>query len=388
MKIKLAVLFGGKSVEHEISVISAIQAIAALDTDKYDVIPVYITKNNEFYVGDGISDIESYKNIPLLLKKSKRCILVNEGKKNLIVRYPLKPFAQNTLYQVDIAFPIVHGTNVEDGTISGYLKMLNIPFVGCDVLSAAVGMDKHVMKAVLKDNGIPVLDCCMFTQKDYSDESAVIKATEKKFAYPVIVKPINLGSSVGISKAYDAQGLSGALENAFAFSNKVLVEPSIEDLIEINCAVLGSHEDAQASVCEHPLSGDEILSYQDKYITKGSSKGMASTKRIIPADIPHEQTETIRKMAIDAFRCLGCNGVARIDFMIDNAKNIVYLNEINTIPGSLSFYLWEPLDVPYGELLDKMIKLALDRQRSIESISFSFDTNILSLDRPSGKGKS
>lgn len=380
MKIKLGVLFGGKSVEHEISVISAIQAINSLDREKYDVIPIYITKNNEFYVGEKIGDISSYKNIPSLLKESQRVIFVSGDNKTELVRYPFKAFGKNVVDYIDIAFPIVHGTNVEDGALQGFLKTLNLPFVGCDVLSSAVGMDKYVMKTVLKDNGIPVLDCKCFLASDYSDPEKVMDAIEKEIGYPVIVKPVNLGSSVGISMADDRNSLYDALSNAFDYASKVLVEKYIKNLKEINCSVVGDVDEAEASECEQPVNNDKILSYDEKYLGNkkgGASKGMASTSRLIPADIASAVRKEIRTLAVKAFKCLGCNGVSRIDFMIDMDTDKIWFNEINTIPGSLSFYLWKPLGVSYTELLDRMINLALKREREQENITYSFDTNVL-----------
>lgn len=389
MKIKLAVMFGGRSVEHEISVISAIQAIGAVNKEKYEVIPIYITKNNEMYVGEHIGDIEAYKNISKLLSESTRVNLISDGGRALIVKYPHKAFSKDVIDYIDIAFPVVHGTNVEDGTLQGYLKMLNLPYVGCDVLSSAVGMDKYVMKTVLKDNGIPVLDCVCLNSKDFDDEpEKIIEKIESRFSYPVIVKPINLGSSIGISKARDTDSLETALANAFDFADRVLVEPAIENLREINCSVLGDRTSARTSVCEEPLNATDILSYEDKYIgnsSKSGSKGMASTSRQIPADIPKETEDEIRTMAVEAFKVLGCSGVSRIDFMIDTKENKVWLNEINTIPGSLSFYLWEPAGVDYTELIDEMISLALKREREQESITYSFDTNVLSGIKLGGK---
>lgn len=383
MKLKVAVLFGGKSVEHEISIISAIQAIQSLNKEKYEVVPIYITKNNEFYTGDDAFNIDEYKNIPKLLKKLRRIILVSDGGKTFAVGYPMKAFGKNFVKEIDVAFPIVHGTNVEDGSLQGYLKTLNLPFVGCDVLSSAVGMDKYVMKTVLKDNDIPVLDCICFNSNDF-DFSAeeTFEKIEAKMAYPVIVKPINLGSSVGISKACDRESLTEALSNAFMYAEKVLVEPAIVALKEINCAVLGDFKEAVASECEEPVNTDEILSYEDKYLgggkTSSGSKGMASTKRKIPADISSEAREEIRTLAVKAFKALGCSGVSRIDFMIDTERGFIYLNEINTIPGSLSFYLWEPLGIKYSELLDKLIDITLKRKREQEAVTYAFDTNVLS----------
>ena len=385
MKLKVAVLFGGKSTEHEISIISAIQAIGSINKDKYEVIPVYMTKNNDFYVGEYIGTIEEYTHIPELLKKSTQVIWVKDGDRVSLVRYPMKKFGNNVITQVDVAFPIVHGTNVEDGTLQGYLATMGLPVVGCDVLSSAVGMNKYVMKTVLKDNDIPVLDCKCYTWKDYEDVDGLVAKIEAAFSYPVIIKPLNLGSSIGIKKASDREGLLEALELGFEFSKKILVEHAISNLKEINCSVLGDYESAEASECEEPVNSDDILSFEDKYIGgakgsakgQGGSKGMASLKRKIPADISTEMRDKIRKMAVDAFICLGCSGVSRIDFMIDMDTNEVYLNEINTIPGSLSFYLWEPLGMKYEHLLDNMIQLALKADREKHKVVYSFETNVL-----------
>lgn len=392
MKTKVGVFFGGKTTEHEISVISAIQAIGYLDREKYDVIPVYITKNNEFYVGEKIGDISSYTNIPALLKESQRVIMVNDGGKAKLIRYPQKMFGKSFYDYIDIAFPIVHGTNVEDGTLQGFLQMMGVPYVGCDVLSSAVGMDKYVMKTVLKDNGIPVLDCKCYTSDQYdADVEVLVNEIEKEIGYPVIVKPVNLGSSIGISKADDRNELYASLETAFAYATKVLIERAVQNLKEINCSVLGDYSGAEASECEEPVSSDKILTFAEKYIGDGSSKGakggvkaspsgskgMATLKRKIPAEITPEQRDTVRKMAVDAFKVLGCSGVSRIDFMMDTATGEIWLNEINTIPGSLSFYLWEPVGVKYTELLSRMIALSLKREREQENITFSFDSNVL-----------
>ena len=383
MKINLAVLFGGRSVEHEVSVISAVQAMASMDKEKYNIIPVYMTKKSEFWTGEKLMDINNFKDIPTLLKECTECVFVRSEGKVQLIRQKMKKFGSNLISDVDIAFPIVHGTNVEDGALQGYLQTLDLPYVGCDVLASAVGMDKFVMKILLKDAGFPVLDCCRFASYDLDKIDDIVSQVEAKFPYPVIVKPINLGSSVGISKASDRDGLIRSIESAFEFADRILVEPAVVQLKEINCSVVGDSESAEASVCEEPVqaSGDDILSYDQKYVGggKGGSKGMATLKRKIPADITPEQDEFIRKTAVDAFRYLGCNGVTRIDFMIDMATDKVYINEINTIPGSLAFYLWEPKGVKYPQLLERMIQLALKRHRQSEKINYTFDTNILSM---------
>ncbi len=386
MKIKVAVMFGGKSTEHDISIISAIQAINNMDKTKYDVIPVYITKQNEFYTGEAASKIENFTNIKNLLSMCERVTFVREGAKLKLVRLNKKLFGKAYVSDVDVILPVVHGTNVEDGTLQGYISMLDVPYVGCDVTASAVGMDKYVMKTVLKENNIPVLDCLRFSSKEYYDNGdKVVSDIISQIGFPVIIKPVNLGSSIGISVAKDEAQLTKSLDTAFSYSDKVLVERAIVNLKEINCAVLGDCDDAMASECEEPVSADEnILSFEDKYMSGSKSKtgnedakGMASLKRKIPADITPEVREEIRDMAVKAFKCLGCNGVTRIDFMIDGDENKVYLNEVNTIPGSLSFYLWEPVGIPYSKLIDNLINLAFKRYREQSELTFTFDSNVL-----------
>lgn len=391
MKIKIAVLFGGSSVEHEVSVISAIQAISNMDKDKYDITPVYISKENYMYIGEKIGDIESYKNIPELLKNSQRVTFIKEG--NIIKIIPigkilerakknLKSLSFDDSIEIDIAFPIVHGKNVEDGTLAGYLKTLGVPFVGCDVGASALGMDKYASKLVLKENGIPVLDGNIYTVADYRNSEQILDNVEKTLHYPVIIKPVDLGSSVGISVAKNRKELELAVDDAFEYARRIIIEHAISKLREINCSVLGDEEEAWASEIEEPLHTADILSYEDKYLSSGNSKaggtkGMAGVSRKIPAEFSPERREEIRDLAVKSFQKLGCNGVARIDFMIDEENGNLYFNEINTIPGSLAFYLWEPLGMSYSELLDKIINLSLKKKRDEEALTYSFNTNLL-----------
>lgn len=384
MKIQVAVIFGGRSVEHEVSIISALQAISNMDAEKYDITPVYLTKENEFFTGEYIWNIEEYRNIDRLLINSTRVTFINEKDRYYIVNYPQKRLGSRLKKEIDIVLPIVHGTNVEDGTLMGYLKTMGIPFAGCDLTCSVIGMDKYVQKLVFRDNGIPALECLRFNMDDYRDVDGIVKKIEEKFGYPVIAKPVNSGSSVGISVADNKDELTDCIDTAFSFANTILVERAIKNLQEINCSVVGDTEDAGASLCEEPFHSDEILSYEDKYLsggkgkkTGGASKGMASVARKIPADIPDEMTKKIQEMAVRAFRALGCCGVVRFDFMIDKDSSEIFINEVNTIPGSLSFYLWEPAGVTYTELLDKIISLALKRTRDEKRVTFSFETNIL-----------
>ena len=380
MKTRIALVFGGRSVEHEVSVISGIQAYMNIDRDKYDVTPVYMTKSGQFYVGDQIGKIESYRDIPGLLGRSTQVIWVSENSEVSLKQYPAKKLGHSYEQVIDIVFPVVHGTNVEDGALQGFFKTLGVTFVGCDVLASAVGMDKYVTKTVLKEVGVPVLDGKIYTMSDYRETDRLAERIEETFGYPVIIKPVDLGSSVGISIAHDRDSLTESLDDAFRYASVVLAEHAILNLREINCSVLGDENDAEASECEEPMHSEEILSYEDKYVSGakgGKSQGMASVARKIPAEISDEMRTEIREMAVRAFKALRCNGVARIDFMIDADNDSIYFNEINTIPGSLAFYLWEPLGVPYKELLTRMIELARTRERITDALTFTFDTNIL-----------
>ena len=382
MKTNIAVIFGCRSVEHEVSIISAVQAMRAIKREKYDVTPIYVTKSGEMYTGNALFEIENYRNLPELLKQSEPVLLARKNGGVYMVYENSSFFSKKKDVKIDLAFPIVHGTNCEDGTVAGYLEYLGLPYIGCDILSAAVGMDKAVFKDVLKSAGLPVLDCVTFRSREYMLEKEKITAEiEEKVGFPLIIKPVNLGSSVGITKVKDKDGLDEAITLAASFADKILAEHAVTNLREINCSVIGDADSCEASVCEEPFMNDEILSYEDKYMSNkkgGASKGMASLGRKIPADISEEKATEIKKLACDIFKAIGATGVVRIDFLIDTKTDRVYANEINTIPGSLAFYLWEPTGLKYTDMIDKLVDLAFSRQRNRENLTYTIDTNILS----------
>ncbi len=379
MKTNLAVIFGCRSVEHEVSIISAVQAMHSVDKEKYNIIPLYVTKTGETYTGDALLNIDEFKNVDELLKKSSPVSLIKSGEQVLVHFLDSKMFRKKQDIPLDVAFPIVHGTNCEDGTISGLLEFLGLPYVGCDILSAAVGMDKTVFKDVLAAAGLPVLPCIRFTAREYAaKKDAILTEIKEKCGLPAIVKPVNLGSSVGISKADNEDELLDAIALAASFSDKILVERAIENLREINCSVLGDSDSAEASVCEEPFMHDKILSYEDKYMGNSGSKGMASLGRKLPADIPNETSDKIRQLSVDIFKAIGASGVVRIDYLMNDKTGEIYANEINTIPGSLSFYLWEATGLKYTDMIDKLVSLAFKRQRNRDNLTFTIKTNILS----------
>ena len=375
MKITVGLFFGGNSVEHEVSIISGIQAFHNFDTQKYDVIPIYISREHAFYTGEDAGKIEAYRDIPALLRRLTKVTLSREGDRVALMA-PGRFGKQKVMAYLDVAFPVVHGTNVEDGALQGYFRTLGLPFAGSDVAASAIGMDKFTQKLLYIAAGLPAVPG--FTVMAEDDRNAACERITSQLSLPVIVKPLDLGSSVGIKLARTSAELPDALDYAFTFTSAVLVEQAVSPLRELNVSVLGDRESARASEVEEPVMGDEILSYRDKYEGGGkNSKGMSGLKRRLPAPISDELRETVRDMAVKAFKALGCSGVARIDFLLNGMTGDVYVNEVNTIPGSLSFYLWEPMGVKYPALLDEMVSLALKRERERSRFHTSIDTGIL-----------
>ncbi len=382
MKIRLGVIFGGRSVEHEVSIITAIQAINKIDLEKYEVIPIYISKEGKWYTGKLLLDIDVYSDIDLLKRYAKEVVLYNRDGRYVLQNK--KGLFKTIVTEIDMAFPIMHGTNGEDGTLQGYLETIGIPYAESGVYASVVGQDKVFMKQIFKESGINVVKYKWFFDTDYTDDSDKVIKDIEKLDYPVIVKPATLGSSVGIKVCHDASELQEAIIDAIKYDNKILVEEVVNNLREVNISVLGNYEHQELSVIEEVGTSHEILTYEDKYIgdskIKGgrmSSKGMASAKRIIPANIPDDIAEDVREMAIKAFRALNSSGVVRIDFLIDEKARKVYVNEINSIPGSLSFYLWEKTAKPYPELLDNVLNLGIASYKKRKAKTSTFKTNIL-----------
>ena len=381
MKTRIGVFFGGRSTEHEISVISANQAMHAINKEKYDVTPIYITKNGKWYTGEALFDVANYRDTKSLLEKCQEVYMRPVyGDYNLYkVKKPI--FGSDVLCGLDVVIPVLHGSNGEDGTFEGVLDSIGIPYAGCGVLASANGMDKITMKMILQASNIPVVDYVWFTDKQWAKQkNTIISDIEEKIGYPVIVKPANLGSSVGIGRAVNREQLVERVDDARHYSSRIIVEHMVEHLQEINCSVLGDCEDCETSVLEEPIKSGEILSYQDKYMggSKGA-KGMQASQKRIPADLPVAETERIRFLAGETFRVLSCHGVSRVDMIIDRDNRNIYVNEINTIPGSLSFYLWEATGLRFDQLMDKLVSLALKRKRDESTKTVSYDQNIFSL---------
>lgn len=381
MKTRIGVFFGGRSTEHEISVISANQAMHAINKDKYDVTPIYITKQGKWYTGEALFDVANYRDTKTLLEKCNEVYMRPIYGDYKLYATKKKFFGTDVIAELDVIIPVLHGSNGEDGTFEGILDSIGIPYAGCDVLASANGMDKITMKMILQACDIPVVDYVWFTDKQWAQQKdALIARIEEKIGYPVIVKPANLGSSVGIGRATDRDQLIERVDDARHYSARIIVEHMVENLQEINCSVLGDCDDYITSVLEEPIKSGEILSYEDKYMGgRKGAKGMQASQKRIPADLPEAETARIVFLAGETFRVLSCHGVSRVDMIIDADTRDIYVNEINTIPGSLSFYLWEASGISFDKLMDRLVSLALKRKRDESTKTVSYDQNIFSL---------
>jgi len=376
---RVGVIFGGRSVEHEVSIITAMQVIENMDKSKFKPVAIYIDKEGRWLTGDSLLNFNTYKENNF--KDAKRIVFSPNHNDNNLYLHPddIGMFTKNKVVeQIDIVFLAFHGTNGEDGTVQGLMELNNIPYAGAGVLASAVGMDKILMKDVYKANGIPVVSYLWFYRKSWKDDKeALISKIETELGYPVFVKPSNLGSSIGINKAKDRAGLENAMEIAVSYDRKVIVEKAVENPREINCAVLGYDNQVETSLCEEPLGWTDILSFEDKYVKKGSkSSKSADSIRSIPAEISDELRTTVESLAKKAFTTIDGRGNARIDFLLNEEGN-VFVNEINTLPGSVAFYLWEGRGYDFKTLITKMLDIAVITHKEKNENMYTFESNLL-----------
>jgi D-alanine-D-alanine ligase len=383
-KLQLGVVYGSRSSEHEVSVISALQLMKAVDPEKYDVIPVYISMKGEWFTGEPLLDIRTYAGFDPSKKGIVKVQLdTTAGSGALTTVEPAHGLFGHEqvrlVARLGCVIPVLHGMHGEDGTLQGMLEMCNIPYASSGVAPSAVGMDKVYMKQYFQGGGFPVLPSRSCLRAAWrKDREAVLTDIEKELPYPVFVKPASLGSSIGVSRADNRAGLTEALELAFGFDRKVLVEKGLNKPLELNCSVLGYNGEARASEIEMPVTGGDLLSFMDKYLQgDASAKGMASLKRVLPAPIEPELRERIQKLSVDIFNNMDCKGVVRIDYMYEVGSGELYITEINTIPGSLAFYLWEPCGLPYRGLIDEMVACALAAHREKNESNYAFTSDIL-----------
>ena len=383
--MQLGVIFGSRTCEHEVSIISAVQLMRSADREKYDVIPIYISQKGEWFTGEALLDIKTYTPFDPYRKGILPVHLDLTAGSGALMHYaPAKGLfgggKEEIVARLECVIPVMHGLHGEDGSLQGLLEMAGLPYASTGVTGSAIGMDKIAMKRFFRGMGFPILrDCAMTRSRFEKDADAAMDEVEKELPYPVFVKPACLGSSIGVSRADDRAGLREGLELAFSYDRRVLIEEGLDKPIEVNCSVLGFDGERKASVLEMPNSGAAFLDFSEKYLaSSGGSKGMASLKRIMPAPIGEELTKTLQDLSIRIFDAMDCKGVVRIDYMLDRHSDAYYITEINTIPGSLAFYLWQETGLPYGRLIDEMVDCALRAYREKERNSFAFTSDILS----------
>ena len=388
-KMNIAVFFGSRSCEHDVSIVSALQCIEATKAAGFNVTPVYISRDGLWYTGEPLENIETFREFNPMTKGITRVTLdvtANAGdlwawppqRAGLFAKVPAP------LCHIDCVIPVFHGWHGEDGTIQGLLEMANIPYASSGVLGSAIGMDKIAMKQILRGAGFPVLDFVWFTREQLKKErQAVIERVEKEIKYPAFIKPAALGSSIGVSRAKNREELERALDVAASYDRRILVEVGVVHPVEINCAAVGYGEDVRASVCEMPVpsSNDTFLDFWQKYLrnasTKGEdSRGMKSLSRVVPAPIGDELTGRIQTMTCDIFKLLDCCGTVRVDFILDQ-NDMLFVNEPNTIPGSLAFYLWKASGLDFPKLIEKMVEDALRAHADKNSSVFAYESSIL-----------
>ena len=388
-KMNIAVFFGSRSCEHDVSIVSALQCIEATKAAGFNVTPVYISRDGLWYTGEPLENIETFREFNPMTKGITRVTLdvtANAGdlwawppqRAGLFAKVPAP------LCHIDCVIPVFHGWHGEDGTIQGLLELANIPYASSGVLGSAIGMEKISIKLILRGASFPVLDFVWFTREQLKKErQAVIERVEKEIKYPAFIKPAALGSSIGVSRARNREELERALDVAASYDRRILVEVGVVHPVEINCAAVGYGEDVRASVCEMPVpsSNDTFLDFWQKYLrnasTKGEdSRGMKSLSRVVPAPIGDELTGRIQTMTCDIFKLLDCCGTVRVDFILDQ-NDMLFVNEPNTIPGSLAFYLWKASGLDFPKLIEKMVEDALRAHADKNSSVFAYDSSIL-----------
>lgn len=393
MKIKLGVIFGGSTVEHEVSIITACQAMSFINQEKYDIIPIYISKDRIWYTGKMLMDIEVFRDFDNLKKYAKKVVLTKT--KDGFVLQKTTGLFRKTVAELDIVLPLVHGKGVEDGSVAGYLDLLGIPYAESSIIGSSIGQDKVLQKQIMTSSNIPTPDYRWFYDSEYLEDSKKILKNIEELGYPVIVKPANLGSSVGISVAHNEKDVIKSIEDAIQYDNKILVEKMIDHLLEVNISVLGNYEYAETSAIAEMATKNDFLTYSDKYLSDGGKKGckspkftgkIATSSMKIPANLKESVKKQVEELALKTFKVLNLSGDVRIDFLIDTKNEKVYVNEPNIIPGSLAFYLWKPVGKDYATLLDDIITIGIKEYKAKNNKVTSFESNILSTYQGGSKG--
>jgi D-alanine-D-alanine ligase len=378
-KQTVGVIFGSRSVEHDVSIVTAQQVMQALRPEKYDVVPIYITRDGRWLTGSGLRDLKTFQTENIAdLMGIKDTLISPSIQHHGMITPPLTGFlGKNQLQRLDVVFPALHGTHGEDGTLQGLLELADLPYVGAGVMASAVIRDKIMLKAVLSHIGIPVVKHIGFSRHDWQAQSAdLLKRIEVELGYPVFVKPASTGSSIGVARANNVEEARTYINLAANFDRRILVEAAVQDAIEINCAVMG-HYDIRPSVLEQPVTWQEFLTYEEKYMRSEGASGMKGAERRIPAPIPDDLTRRIQQMAVEAFMSVDGRGTARVDFLLHEETGEIYLNEINTLPGSMAFYLWQEEGMSPADVVDELIRLAFEAHAEKRKTTYNYKTGLL-----------
>jgi len=374
-KLTVGVIFGSRSVEHDVSVVTAQQVIKALNPDKYEVVPIYITREGAWLTGAALSELATFKNEAIAEQIGIRATTFSPTTDMPgLITPPLSGLlGRSTLKRLDVVFPAVHGSHGEDGTLQGLLEMADVAYVGAGVAASAVANDKVLTKGLLRANGLAVVDFVAFSRHEWlTDRERLLKRIEETLTYPLFIKPATLGSSIGVAKVANGEEAIRSIQIALNFDRRVLVESAVVGAVEINCAVLGN-DTIRPSVLEQPVTYEQFLNFDAKYLH--GSGGMKSQERIIPAPLDAALSAHIRQTAVDAFRAVGGQGTARIDFLLKDET--VYVNEINTMPGSLAFYLWAAENMSPAQVCDELIRLALEAHKEKRKTTYNYKSRLI-----------
>jgi len=375
MNKTIGVFFGSRSPEHDVSIITGQLIISGLKKCGYNVIPVYIDKKGKWYSDPKLASMKFFTQNPSDLNNKLESFNIDFNKSSGKIVKQSGFLKGNAV--LDIAFPAFHGQNGEDGTFQGLCEMLNVPYVGCDVTSSAITMDKVLTKMIYKANNIPTVDFVYFNLEQWRINKKKILQQIKSLNWPVIIKPARLGSSIGISKAKNQKDLEFAIEVALHYDEKVIVEKAIENLMDVTCCLIGN-ESPIPSLLQESVFSSGFFSYEDKYLKGGGAQtGKATKSIIIPARLDTKTTKEIQNAAVKAYLVLGCSGIARVDFLYDRTTKKWYANEVNTLPGTLYHHLWKKSGVPFEKLLEKLIGFAEEKYQKKKQITYTFDSNIL-----------
>ena len=379
-KTTVGVVFGGRSVEHDVSIVTGHQVIRAFDPERYEIIPIYIDREGRWFTGDPLLELKNFQNEVVSLAGVQPAIISPAVQHHGLILNPTPSglFGKSHIKRLDVVFPAIHGSHGEDGTLQGLFELADIPYVGCGVLASAVANDKVIAKQVLRQHGIPVVDGVYFSRREWEQNpEALVERIKAQLAFPVFVKPVTLGSSIGVARVESEDMLYAHINVAANLDRRLMVESAVTNCIEINCAVLGDERNIQVSVLEQPVSLEPLLTFEEKYLRGGD--GMKSAERIVPAPISAELTERVQTLAMQTFRAVDGRGTARIDFLVRPEQNEVYVNELNTMPGSLAFYLWQDMGMSAREVVERLVEIAREAQAQKRRNTYNYQTSLIAL---------